>query len=356
MKLMAEGTMHTLLAGLAAAGKEAHVYTCTDGAKLLVLPHGARVLGLYPANSEVNFYWANQALEEPSEAKALFASEGWHNTGGDRTWISPELDIFFPDYPKCQAHWEPPQLDASEYTISHSGAGLRLAQRMQLELARPCRTVELELSKTLSAAACPLRHEQEYASLLENVAYAGYTQRTTLALLGEAEKNPTALGIWNLIQLPHGGELIVPTYYKTEPLALFGELPADKMSIGDRLLRWSVTYPGEHKIAIRAAAICGRVGYLYPQGEQWSLVVRNFHVNPSGEYVDVPKGDPADLGYAINAVNIESALGDFCEMEYHAPAIAAHEGQFATEENSQVWAFRGDKTAIEAIARVLLGA
>jgi hypothetical protein len=348
--------MKTLVQTLNKAEKSTEVFESPDGTRLLLLPHGARILGLYALGSDENFYWVSPKMEDSLAARGVFNGDGWQNTGGDRTWLTPELDIFFPDYPTAQRHWEPPQLDASEYEVSRNGQGVRLARRMTLSLARPGRAVELELTKSVGPAACPFRHESDMRETLSALKYAGYTQRTTLELLGDGERNPLALGIWNLIQLPHGGDLLVPTYYETRPLVLFGETPADKLSVSERLVRWSVNYPGEHKIALRATATTGRAGYLYRQGEEWALVVRNFFVNPSGEYVDVPKNDPADLGYSINAVNVDSALGNFCEMEYHAPAIEAGLGLARSEDVSQVWAFRGPCEAIRVVAQKLLGA
>ena len=84
-------------------------------------------------------------------------------------------------------------------------------------------------------------------------------------------------------------------------------------------------------------------------------MVRNFFVNPSGEYVDVPKDDPADLGYSVHAVNVLSALGDFCELEYHAPALGLDPRNTESTDVSQVWAFRGPKTAIRKLVALLLG-
>ena len=84
-------------------------------------------------------------------------------------------------------------------------------------------------------------------------------------------------------------------------------------------------------------------------------MIRNFFVNPSGEYVDVPKNDPDDFGYSINAVNVDSALGDFCEMEYHAPAIGRELFRTQGEDISQVWAFRGPRDVIDMICKKILG-
>ena len=43
----------------------------------------------------------------------------------------------------------------------------------------------------------------------------------------------------------------------------------------------------------------GVLGFFY-------LIIRNFFVNPSGKYIDVPKDDPDDFGYAFHAVNVNS--------------------------------------------------
>ncbi len=68
----------------------------------------------------------------------------------------------------------------------------------------------------------------------------------------------------------------------------------------------------------------GRAGYLWNRGGLWSLVVRNFFVNPSGAQVDVPKHDPDDPGYGFQVCRVdEPEFGSFCELQYHAPALGA---------------------------------
>jgi hypothetical protein len=346
----------TLQQSLSAVGKMSRFFQTSDGTRLLLLPYGARLLGLYTGDRDENFYWTHPALQRPETAAAVFAGDGWHNTGGDRTWVTPELDIFFPDYPDTRRHWEPPQLDASEYEIIDEPGRIAMSRRMCLRFARAGRDVELELTKWFEPALNPLRREREMASQHTGVQYAGYTQRTILTLVGSSTDQPVATGIWNLIQLPHGGELLVPTYAKATPRVLFGDIPADRLVAEDRLVRFRMDFPGEHKIAVRAAATTGRAGYLRRTADTWSLVIRNFFVEPSGEYVDVPKDDPADFGYAVHAVSVLSSLGDFCELEYHAPALGRYERQTSCTDVSQVWAFRGPAAAIRTVARTLLGA
>jgi len=349
-------SIKSLRRSLETAGKKTLVCENGDGSRLLLLPYGARVLGLYPPSSDDNFYWVNRDLDDPESARALFRGDGWHNTGGDRTWLTPELDIFFPDYPQAQQHWEPPQLDARVYSTRRTEGGVSMSRKMTLHFARPNRDIELELTKWVGPAQDPLRREAGKEKRRQTVEYAGYSQRTKLRLLGTSAKRPVPVGIWNLVQLPHGGQLLVPTYTRTLPRVLFGKIPSESLVCEDKCIRFNVNLAGEQKIAVRAAATTGRVGYLYRWGRKWSLVVRNFFVNPSGEYVDVPKDDPQDLGYSVNAVNVNSNLGDFCELEYHAPATGQDYRRTQSIDTCQVWAFRGPRGAIGAISQQLLGA
>jgi hypothetical protein len=111
---------------------------------------------------------------------------------------------------------------------------------------------------------------------------------------------------------------------------------------------------GEHKLGIRATAVTGRAGYLHSHGSEASLVIRNFMVNPSGEYVDVPWTETDNFGFAVQACNVNSNLGAFSELEYHVPAIGSPEGSSRSEDQSQLWASRGPEPAVKSVARRLL--
>jgi hypothetical protein len=111
-----------------------------------------------------------------------------------------------------------------------------------------------------------------------------------------------------------------------------------------------------HKVGLRAADLIGKAGYLRMlDGAQMSLVIRNFQVNPSGEYIDTPWDDLGDLGYAFQAYNDDGALGAFGELEYHTPAVGGDTGLDSYVDRSQVWAFAGEEERILEIAEQLLG-
>jgi hypothetical protein len=68
----------------------------------------------------------------------------------------------------------------------------------------------------------------------------------------------------------------------------------------------------------------------------------------------VPWAEPDQIGSVIQACNINNKLGQYSELEYHAPAIGGLSGRFSYEDESQVWALSGDKKRILAAARILI--
>ena len=122
-----------------------------------------------------------------------FAGSGWHNTGGDRTWIAPELDTFFPDATFAQ-YWQPRQLDMSDYAVERVGGGCQLSREMTLHLARPNRDVESSADQVVWAGgqSAALR-SATWRRVARSVQYAGYTQRVALeSLSARFEPQPGA--------------------------------------------------------------------------------------------------------------------------------------------------------------------
>jgi len=341
--------MITLTDTLHAAGKATHVVENPDGSRVLLLPYGGRVLGVFAPGSDENFYWTHTALETAESARAFYASDVWQNSGGDRTWLAPEVDLFFPNFPDMNTYWQPRELDPGNYQVVQTDKGLQLSNRLTVTLSRTKQRVELEIVKSVSPAPNPLRYERDID--LAGIEYAGYTQHTSLAIVGEGTAR---VGLWNLVQMPHGGDLLVPTYVRTTPKICFGTIPPEDLVVGDHLVQYRMRQTGEHKLEIRATATCGRVGYVYRTGNKWALVVRNFAVNPSGEYIDVPWNDIGDLGYSTQACNVNSGLGCFSELEYHIPAIGKGTGRTRCDDAAQVWAYRGSADAMRGIINRLL--
>ena len=348
--------LQDLIATLKAVGKSTELYQTDDGTRVLILPYGGRILGVFAPGSEENFLWTNSVLNSVESARAYYASDDWQNSGGDRTWLAPELDFFFPKFPDIDiaGYWQPRGLDPGNYALTKTDQEVKLTNRLSIDAFRSRKRVELEITKSIAAAPNPLRYDAQARS--GAVEYAGHTLLTSLKILNADPDAVPLVGLWSLTQMPHQGELFVPTYSKTEPRVYFGlvDTPADEVAVNDRLVRFKMRAAGEHKIGIRAAVTTGRIGYIYPTENRHALIVRNFFVNPSGEYADVPWTEPEDRGYSTQACSVNSRWGMFSEMEYHVPAIGGSTGLRHVEDRSQLWAFRGSREDIIKIARALL--
>jgi hypothetical protein len=227
------------------------------------------------------------------------------------------------------------------------GGFARLLNRFRVRSPRQGRSFELEIEKRIAAAPNP--------GVQDGIDYAGYTLTTSLRLLPPWPEAPWQVGLWDLLQMPHGGEFLIPTHRRPEVRVLFGSIASEDLDISERLVRYRARAQGNHKLGIGPTPLTGRAGYLYSDGDEACLIVRSFHVDPAGQYVDVPWAEPRGPGDAFQACNINSSdLGSFSELEYHAPAIASGGPVPSCEDTSVVWAFRGSPARIQQFALHLL--
>jgi len=319
------------------------------GSELLLLPAGGRVLGLFPSANEDGFFWINPALASAESTRAFFSNKDWCNPGGDRTWLAPEIDVFFPTFPDTNVYHVPKEIDPGAYRVTGAGSKWEFHNQFRIQLSRSREWVSGVLSKSWEAAVNPLKDEN-YRS---NLQYAGYTQHTKLQV---HEKATSPIGIWNLLQLPPDGEILIPTYSQIEPHIYLGTVEKGELKATEHLIRYRVARGGINKIGIPAVASTGSIGYLYTSGSHDVLIVRTFCVDPLGGYLDLPWNSVGAIGppvFSTQACFVDFSLGRFAEIEYHAPVFS---GQTLFEDVSQVWAFRGQPTAIRAVGRQLLSA
>jgi hypothetical protein len=315
-----------------------------EGGSLLVTSAAARVLRMV-GDSGHDFLWLNKPFfEDPSRFS------GWQNLGGDRTWIGPERSLFIKNASDPWNTYEVPiSLDPGSYDLQESGDSVTLSSRFSLTEHELKVESELSIEKTITPVPNPLRHALGLS--LVGVEYIGYQQATALSLQGQARAG-TRFGLWHLAQVEGPGEMLLPVTDSVPPHVYFGEPDPDCLKQEPGLLRFVVNGTWL-KIGVKADLTLGRAAYLRREDDGlWSLLVRNFAANPSGEYVDTPWDDPADRGYAVQCYADDGKLGNFGELEYHAPAIGA--GMDTYTDLSQLWAFRAERSAIEGIAKRLL--
>ncbi len=332
---------------LKCCGKDTLEQKFSDGTIILVMPYGGRVIGFCSDKNKQNFLWTNPALQTAADAKSFYAQPQWHNTGGDRTWLAPEIDIFFPNFPNLDVYTQPSQLDPGDYKIKRTENGISLTNKLALKLSRSKKVINLAITKMFGAASNPVH--------FDDVEYSGYTSTTLLEILDSDANDCGTVGLWHLMQLPCDGQMIISTYKKTKPVVVFGELSERDLSISENQCRYSVTGEGSCKFSLDAVDITGRAGYTYGDDKQQTLVVRYFFVNPSGQYIDVPFNDTTRTGLAFQACKINNPQwGKFCELEYHTPAIGSGTGKSECTDMCQTWAFRGAPAKIQKIKNILL--
>ena len=347
--------MPPLIRGLEAAEEPYVVLSTGSGAEAVVVPRGARVIGLFDACGD-NFLWTPSSLSTPEGAKSLLHATEWQNVGGDRTWIGPEVGTRVPDLSDPWGTIMTPQsFDPGRYTLRQVGAMAWLRTEGELQYYRPETEVGFAIEKTIRLVANPLRGDVAEHPDLGSLTFAGYEQVTRLQVVGRVPSG-AFLCLWSLPVLPGSGEIIIPTHYRARVRDFMEPTGEAHLAIEDRCVRFRLDGRERHKIGIKPGPLTGRMGYVRAlDGGDWTLVVRNFFVNPSAEYVEVPWDDPTDLGYAVEIYNHNGQGGEFGEMEYHAPAIGGDTGLDSYLDRSQLWAFRGPADLIRVAGDRLLG-
>jgi hypothetical protein len=343
----------TLKAALRGAGHPPLELNAPGQGSLLVLPFGGRVIGVFAEPHGENFFWVNPAMAEASSAKAFLAGQAWLQTGGDRTWVSPEVEFHVGDLADPWGTYLPPRaIDPGQYMTTMLGERIGMQNRARVKFHRRNVEAEVEIEKWVRLIANPLRAEPWFGAIAA-LAYAGYELSTTLRLANAPATPPISL--WSLAVVPPTGQMIVPIWSETTVRDLFEPTGRERLAATRHAVHFLIDGRGQHKIGLRPAALKGRAGYLRTASPQHStLIVRNFVVNPSGDYIDTPWHAPNEPGMAFQSYN-GGDLGAFGELEYHTPAIGGASGLDNYRDTSQLWAFSGPPALIRKIAGHLLG-
>jgi hypothetical protein len=272
------------------------VLSSSTGATLVLLPFGGRIIGAFPPNSSENALWVNEAL---FDRKKFLENPKWKNSGGDRTWLSPERELFIADLtrPPEETYAVPEAFDPGNYQI--------LAQSSKkIVLA-----VEANVLSHLTKEQAKVRITKEI-EILED----------PNSLLTETKK--LCLGLWSLAQLAAPGKILIGTKHRASFTTYFGEDKSNRVEVKDRCVSFGVTAREAHKIGVKADCLTGKIDYVRELNSDLCLLYsKTIAIDPAGPYVDTPWLDPADTGYVVQCYNDDGTYGNFGELEYHTPAI-----------------------------------
>jgi hypothetical protein len=340
-----------LMGQLKAAGLQAIVIPTWSGGKIVVTPHGSRVLGVFTHEGAENAFFVNEELADAESARKMLA--GPHLLGGDRLWMAPERGLFFRGNKEADGYVFQPGIDPGNWVVGKlTEQSVRMtndfvATYFQMPGSRLRGIVERSIRQTCR----PLAEKPA------NVNFAGYEIASRFELM-EAPQDDLHLGMWFIIQFGAtvGGHLYVPTSGRAVVTDYYEPSGPGYLKVTDTHVRFKVDSKERHKIGIRVNEVMGRGGYL-SDGDgsgQATLVVRSFMNNPSGKYADAPLHTPAGTQDSVQGYNHHTGVKGFVELEYHTPAICRSMAEPVVMDVNQVWVFTGKRADLVAIAVKLL--
>lgn len=322
---------------------------------VIVSAYGGRVYGPFAGATAESANWIPQAFATEIEFADLVQSTFW-NVGGERVWIGPEIRYMIPDRSNYWGSYHLPEvMDPGEHSLEHVPDQVKLLSGFDLtSFLAPLGSVHIDIEMTVSAAANPLRRLTDFESRWGSVSYSGYTSEVHVTQTGDRAILSES---WNLNQVPAGGVALIPAasdaevtdYY--EPVDGFLSRPAGGLTV-------ELNGAQRFKIGAKAAQIFGRVGYIRHAGtspDAFTLLVRSFANDPSGEYTEEPDFSPGVQGDSVHLYNDDGALGGFAELEARGRTIGMRAGRTHSVDHFSTWCYHGSAQELADVARELLG-
>jgi len=316
--------------------------------RLLVTIYAARILGCELPGVSGNIFYHNPQLEDPQTAAApLQAASG--NIGGDRLWIAPEIAYMWPS--TADARRDPfntsrmlPQLDPADWHVEHeSTAAIHLRTAMTITDQRTGQNITLALRRKLEA----LDDSGMFPGAIKSLSFSLTSELTVTA------GDPGALACtWDLLQIPPGGTLVVPTHGPVPaPRSYYNPWGSLLQSAHDRI-NFTVTGQGSNKFGLSPTQTTGRMAYLRKVGDLTTLIFRSFQPQPAEPYVDVPI--TSDERFGGDALQVFNGY-NFGEMEVQDPGLIAGQGPTSRTNRYVTHVLAGPDKDVREAGRKLLG-
>jgi len=339
-------------AALEANDKRGRVFTADHG-RLLISPHGARIVGCELEGVAGNLFWHGPGMTGADTARTALATGG-AAIGGDRLWVAPEVAFMWPDLAVARkdplgTYDLPPQMDPGQWMVDADPPGhVRLSARMKLTDHRTDRNCSLALTRQISLIDPP-------ANLPKSIKSISFAIENGMTIL-EADDR-AVFGLWDLLQLPATGTLICPTTARVDaPRSYYDPFGRRHVQCGERCVRFLIDGQRRIKMGLPPGVVTGRMAYYRRIDKTAVLVFRGFLPQPGQPYVDVPRdSDETFGGDAIQAYNDDAGPHSFGEMEYHNPALVGGRYPSSRTGCNVTHVLAGPDAAIRDCGATLLG-
>lgn len=328
--------MHSrLLRRLAISGRTARIRTC-KGMKMLILEDGGRVLGLWAPDSDENFFWVNPRISDDPESHW---KSKWPNPGGDRCWLSPVCGIQIDRRGGHVRYQVPPGVDPGFRHVERCKDGtIRILNVGKIFMRLRGKDDTFALERRLSWSENPLRNIGE--GWVKKLSYAGYSQRINLESFSCIGNK---LSPWSILQLPIGGKIVMPVYgARSRVRRAIGIRNTDLLEFRDGCVQLKADGGKDCMVSIPPQMSTGRIGYVRQAGKDWTLVVRSFNVDLSGEYMNCFSGMSKKPGHAVQCRVVSDGDASHVELHQHLPCNRTIE----VGGTIHTWCFSGSRENI----------
>lgn len=272
----------------------------TPHGSIRVLPERGRVLGIEVGGQE--------SLWTPAESSAPW------NLGGERLWIGPEADWHWlrlgePDFAFYKVQ---PALDPDIWSVGQLREGFFSAS-VEIDVRSPHRDAHLKVRLTRSIESLPPE------SLAEVGPSIAFLTTTGLEILGGTHGQPVDL--WSILQVPAGGEVVVPVSQGAAPRDYFKPCPRSELTSRDGNFHVKLAGRSQFKLGFQPGRIRGPISYGRPVPGGILSLQRSFPVHPAATYCDSPMSDLSSQGDAVQIYCDDGSFGGFGEIEHRSPAI-----------------------------------
>ena len=315
----------------------------TRNGNLVCSPAGARIVAMAFSEDEQNLFFTHPDLAD-MVSKGTPSAQLAGGPGGDRVRFAPEYAFAWEDKPRDLIQFSTyavqEQEDPGDYEMTRKADAITFTANPVMTDKRDGRQISFSIVRKVSLLRAPP------IDIPAALRFMGYAIHQTITSIDFQEGQE--VGLWNLIQVPAGHTLIVPTIGKQAPMPYFN---TGAWTSHDDHLIWPYGGKSNAKIGFSADQIPGRTAAVSPviHGRQ-SLIIRDFNIETEMRYCDGPT--PESAGSQV--FQAWDGFG-FGEMEYHAPAVGLAPLPGTYTDTSLVWAFDGDEQQVEWLRIQLLG-
>ena len=350
-----ENSMQALLDALDSK-TETVVIGDQDGPNLVITPElSARVLGAsLKGTTDENLMWVNKSIMDGSywDSRPL----DW-NSGGLRTWLSPE-DIFFLDADYDASKWfVPGEMDPLACTVTRKGPN-EVTFFAEADIpANIGKSYRVDLSGSIKLVTEPV---SDVAPLPDGVEFLGIVKTHTITNKGELVIGDDLpyVTLWSLFQINPSGTILIPIKpgYDADKAwrAYFNPL-GDRLTVQNDIISVKIDGKYRSKVGVRPEAARNGLAFMRDNGDGTGILyAQRFEVNPDGIYTDKPWGTDT-YGDAIEMYNDDGNGGGFTEIEAHSQALKMGQGD-SQSHTIELLIFRGPLTDLKSIATKLYDA